>query len=63
MKNKKELIAEIANQLFRFNIENKKCRVSDEFEVDKKKYSVKKEVYAWLKRKGMVSLVKLLEMK
>lgn len=58
---KRDLIVGIANELFRFNIENKKYKVSDEFSVDGKKYSVEKEVYASLKRQGLVSLVKLLQ--
>lgn len=58
---KKELIAEIANQLYRFNIENEKWQVSDTFMVDGKQYSIQKEVFAWLKRKGFVNLVKLLK--
>ncbi len=62
-KMKKKLIYEVARELYQFNFENKKWAVSDEFEIDGKRYSIQKELYAWLKSEGFVSLVKLLEIK
>jgi hypothetical protein len=60
---KEKLVEEVANQLYQFNWENKKYVVSDTFEVDGKKYSIQKELMASLKRKGYVSLVKLMQSK
>jgi hypothetical protein len=58
-----KLVSAVATQLFAFNNMNKKYTVSDEFEVDGKRYSIKKEVYKYLNSKGYVNLVKLIKFK
>jgi len=58
---KKDLIFAVANELYQFNVLNKKYAVSDKFTVDGKEYSIRAEVFAYLKRKGYTQLLKLME--
>lgn len=58
---KKELVTQVARDLYRFNIENKKYSVSENFSVDGVEYNIREEVFKWLKKEGYTNLLKLME--